>query len=116
MPDRAAAEPLAYEEEHPTTGEVTNSPLTVQRAILPEAPPAVEWSASPARSAGVAEAPPLAVQRQAEDAAPATADDPASPAAGEASEVDVDELARRVYSEVKRRLALEWERARGRLG
>jgi hypothetical protein len=33
---------------------------------------------------------------------------------GEAAEVDVDKLARQVYNEVRRRLASEWERNRGR--
>lgn len=31
-----------------------------------------------------------------------------------APEIDVDELARRVYSDLRRRLAIEWERERGR--
>jgi hypothetical protein len=35
-------------------------------------------------------------------------------AGGEQGEVNVDELARQVYVEVKRRLAVEWERGRGR--
>jgi hypothetical protein len=40
------------------------------------------------------------------------ADDEATP--GEAPSVDMTELARRVYDEVKRRLTLEGERFRGR--
>jgi hypothetical protein len=31
---------------------------------------------------------------------------------GAAADLDVEELARRVYAEVKRRLAIEWERLR----
>jgi hypothetical protein len=31
------------------------------------------------------------------------------------AEIDMDELARRVYGEVKKRLALEWERMRRRV-
>jgi len=34
--------------------------------------------------------------------------------AGEQGEVNVEELARQVYSEVKRRIAVDWERGRGR--
>jgi len=32
----------------------------------------------------------------------------------EADQIDLDELARRVYGDIKRRLIREWERTRGR--
>jgi hypothetical protein len=65
---------------------------------------------------------PETVQRQADETLPPTAT-PAGPAAAESTElpadpaataINTDELARRVYAELKRRLAIEWERLRGR--
>lgn len=53
------------------------------------------------------------VQRQ--EAAPASASQPApeaGEAAGQPGKPDIDELARQVYAEVRRKLALEWERMR----
>jgi hypothetical protein len=41
---------------------------------------------------------------------------PAEPVAMATPVVDLDDLARRVYADVKQRLYLEWERARGRQG
>jgi hypothetical protein len=58
----------------------------------------VETDAAPEAEGGASAGPEAAVEEEVE-----------------AAEVDVDELARRVYSDVKRRLAVEWERVRGRL-
>ena len=41
-------------------------------------------------------------------------DDAVEEAASEEAEVDIDKLARQVYTQLKRRLALEWERGRGK--
>lgn len=119
MPEPAAAELVSREVEPPAAVEHVSPPPAVLAAMRSEAPAGLDWAGSPARAVAGMEASPFAIQRQTEDTAP-PAGEPASPAAGSAEgpagEVDVDELARRVYSEVKRRLALEWERARGRLG
>jgi hypothetical protein len=62
---------------------------------------------------------PSAIQRQAlpTDALPTNRQEPAEPARAEKAkhkhaEPDLDDLARRVYAEVRRRLAAEWERRR----
>jgi hypothetical protein len=68
----------------------------------PASPPSVQRQAAPAAEAETDPAP---------DRTEAETDDKES----EPSQVDVDELARRVYSDIKRRLGVEWERVRGRL-
>jgi hypothetical protein len=99
----------------------------IQRAEAPSQPephPSVEKH----ETSSITE--PLPVQRQAEPPAAAPADAPAAPAAaaaptaaapaaeetggaaGQAGKPDIDALARQVYSEVRRKLALEWERMR----
>ena len=52
------------------------------------------------------------VQRTEDD--DVTADNAVEEAASEEAEVDIDKLARQVYMQLKRRLALEWERGRGK--
>jgi hypothetical protein len=61
------------------------------------------------------------IQRQPEAAPAPDVAEPGRLDAGEvaegeesAGEIDVDELARRVYSNIKQRLVVEWERVRGR--
>jgi len=97
--------------------------------LIGEAPPEPEMAEhkeKPARLPDKGQALPgapaePAVQRQAaEPSSPAQTPSPstASPAApqaegeGKGEKLDVDELSRRVYREVKRRLAVEWERIR----
>ncbi len=52
------------------------------------------------------------VQRTEDD--DVTANNAVEEAASEEAEVDIDKLARQVYKQLKRRLALEWERGRGK--
>jgi hypothetical protein len=91
----------------------------IQRAEAPSQPelhPSVLSSFEQPETSTIAE--PLTVQRQAESpaaiaptaAAPAAAE--TGGAAGQAGKPDIDALARQVYSEVRRKLALEWERMR----
>lgn len=84
--------------------------------LIGKEPPAPEQVA-PAPVAAVQRRPAEAgaaapVEDVVDDAAPEEAP-PAAVAAGE-SEIDVDELARQVYAQLKRRLVVEWERLRGR--
>jgi hypothetical protein len=67
-----------------------------------------------------AEAPPL-VQREtiqrivaSEERPTETQSETGEAEAEDAGELDTDELARRVYSEIRRRLSIEWERVRKR--
>ena len=106
---------------------IGESPQTAQPQPMQTASPAP--SGQPVQRESLAlqngkkmpEAPTGFVQRQAEPGAAVSSG--ASGAAGAAesqagqpqAEIDMDELARRVYGEVKKRLALEWERMRRRV-
>ncbi|MFQ5401123.1 MAG: hypothetical protein ACE5E7_16185 [Anaerolineae bacterium] len=70
-------------------------------------PPPVQRTAAPAEEA-VAETPASTAE------SPPASPQEAAAEEGEAAEIDVDELARRVFGQLKRRLSVEWERARGR--
>jgi hypothetical protein len=122
----AAAHPAQALE---TPGGPPAGPAAVQRQAVPaEAGSPLEPGAPPSLPEVAAPVSPIAqstfpVQRQAEAVEPAgdtQAGGPAEggqPAAGNAGapEMDMDELARKVYGEIQRRLALEWERIRRRL-
>jgi hypothetical protein len=96
------------------------------RQASAEIQPPDSFEAAPARTTAAVASLPLGarapvIQRQEESrTAPAEPGLPESEAGAAASatssseEVDVDELARRVYREVKRRMSLEWERMRKR--
>ncbi len=85
-------------------------------AVTNTAPPTtlMQPDAPPSATIQRAEAEPA----PAEELAPAPEAPPASPReggeTGQAAEVDVDELARQVYGELKERMSIEWERTRGR--
>jgi hypothetical protein len=91
----------------------TASPATSGKPVQRE-------SFSPQNGKKMPEAPTGFVQRQPAEPG-AAGDQPVAAAAAESqasqpqAEIDMDELARRVYGEVKKRLALEWERMRRRL-
>jgi hypothetical protein len=107
---------------------IGESPQSAQPQPMQSASPATSGKPAPRESLApqnvkkIPEAPAGFVQRQ--PAEPGTAASTGiSGAAGAAesqaeqpqAEIDMDELARRVYGEVKKRLALEWERMRRRL-
>ncbi len=86
----------------------TASPATIGQPVQRE-------SLAPQNGKKMPEAPTGFIQKQPEGLG-AAGDQPVAAAAAEPqAEIDMDELARRVYGEVKRRLALEWERMRRRL-
>jgi hypothetical protein len=78
----------------------------VAEAERPSAQPAPEPTFRPPE---VSDAAPPPVQREINIEEPVVTAE-----AGEEATVDVDKLARQVYAEVRRRLASEWERNRGR--
>jgi hypothetical protein len=103
---------------------IGESPQTAQSPMQAASPatsamPVQRESFAPQNGQKIPEAPTGFVQRQAEPGA--AGDQPVADAAAASQvgqpqvEIDLDELARRVYGEVKQRLALEWERMRRRL-
>jgi hypothetical protein len=85
----------------------------VMRATTPAAPPTNGQAAKPAPQISPQ---PLEGFISRVESAPEPAAESREPEGGAEGgpKVDVDELARQVYSELKRRLATEWERSRGR--
>lgn len=86
------------------------APVKTETTIAPE-----QHSAVPEQAANET----TTIQRQPENMAEVETADPPAPEENlddevEGEGVDVDELARRVYSDLKRRLSVEWERTRGR--
>ncbi len=105
---------------------IGESPPAVRPQPMQTASPAASGmpvqreSLAPQNGKKIPEAPAGFVQRQVEPGAAVSqgasgAADSASQAGQPQAEIDMDELARRVYGEVKKRLALEWERMRRRL-
>ena len=116
-------------------GPVPLAPPALEQPAAQEVTPSIlqgEWSqvgrAMPAIVAGEDIGPAVAIQRRPDVGEEAETEAASQPEAGEAEteaatrpserqpaeEPDVDELARRVYAEIKRRLSLEWERVRRR--
>ena len=109
----AAEEPPAV--PAPAGTPTTPQPPTTQRAIATAEAPATTMDVrAPSATQPIIDIlPPLAVQRSpingtSSTAAPQSAseDTPAAPP------VDISELSRQVYAEIKRRIAIEWERDR----
>lgn len=105
----------------PPSQPAADSPETVMRAIETAETTGQASVETSAESVSPPASPP-SVQRQAApvtkaetEPAPGRTEAEAGDKESEPSQVDVDELARRVYSDIKRRLSVEWERVRGRL-
>ncbi|MEZ4643473.1 MAG: hypothetical protein R3E31_12200, partial [Chloroflexota bacterium] len=88
--------PLTWADNAITTTETP--PPTLQRSSDTQAAPAQRAQINQEVETAVATNPPTATETAA------------------APELDMDELAQRVYSDLQRRFSVEWERARGRLG
>jgi hypothetical protein len=91
--------------------EPASSQTAQAHSIQVQPAPAAVIPLSPSSDAS----PPAGVLQMAEDQAPAPAETSPAQPAEPAPEVDVDELTRRVYQEIKRRLSTEWERMRRKL-
>jgi hypothetical protein len=91
---RESAPPMARQ----TPAGQSSPPLTqLPAALTPFTPPAISYAPQPS-----------AVQR-------ALVDNATESEAAAAPEINLTELSEQVYAEVRRRLAVEWERGRGRL-
>ncbi|MCA9977204.1 MAG: hypothetical protein KC413_15700, partial [Anaerolineales bacterium] len=88
--------PLTWADNAVTT--TKTPPPTLQRSPDTQAAPAQRAQINQEVETAVATNPPTATETAA------------------APELDMDELAQRVYSDLQRRFSVEWERARGRLG
>lgn len=89
-----------------------------ERSFAP-ASPVQRQTAAPPPQAPMTNSGPAMIQRAETSAAASSSTTVSSTEGGEGSEggeseVNVDELARQVYREIKQRLAVEWERGRGR--
>ncbi len=106
---------LQRNETTPAIMRQTDTPTSLPHATLDKPAPDEEITGKWEIPSNTWVAPPD-IQREETASTPAPAPTPANGENGETktAEVDIDDVARRVYKDLKRRLVVEWERVRGR--